>query len=342
MARLNKSFPYKEIDVSFNNKESGITLSGTLTLPLTGEKHTAIILISGSGPMDRDSTFLGHKPFRIIADYFARKGVATLRFDKRGVGESTGDFAIATPEDFARDVSAAIEYLQSLKEIDPKKIGLIGHSEGGLIASMAASRSEDVAFIVLMAGLLLPGRKNSSLVFTLLVNEDNTDNQNLDEDRKVFDRFFDLVSRESLTPEEREESIKIAEKTLPRINEKTKATMGFSELTPETFVSIFSMPWLKEFLNSSTESYLRKVNCPVLAIYGDKDVQVPSKENIEVINRLLIQGVNTDYTIIEIPNVNHLFQHCKTGYPSEYETSKQTMVPEVLNLISDWIFGRIK
>jgi alpha/beta superfamily hydrolase len=328
---------YKEVDVSFNNTVSGITLAGTLTIPLTKEKHAAVVLVSGSGPNDRDSAFLEHKPFAIIADHLAKKGIIALRFDKRGVGESTGDYNTATTEDFVGDVSSAIEYLQSLEDVNTSKIGLIGHSEGGLYTSMAASRTEDLAFIVLLAGLAASGTKNASAVFTLLVNEDNGDKQNFDDDKKIFDRFFGLVRQESLTQEEKEESIKIAKRMFPRINEETKAVLGFGQLTPEIFVSIFSIPWMHAYLNSSSVSYLRKAKCPVLAIYGEKDVQVPAKENIEAINNIIGEGENTDYTIIEIPNVNHLFQYCETGYPSEYGISKQSMVAEVLNIISDWI-----
>ena len=276
---------------------------------------------------------MGHKPFRIIADYFARKGVAVLRFDKRGVGKSTGDFATATTEDFARDVSAAIQYLKGLEEINPKKIGLIGHSEGGLICSIVASKSKDVAFIVIMAGPLLSGVKNASLVFTLLVNEDKSQIQNFGEDKRLFDKFFDIVSQKKLTKKDKQESYEIAKKMLPRINKNTKEALGFSQVTPEIFVNIFSMRWMHEFLNNHPESSLIKVKCPIFAIYGEKDVQVPPKENINAIATILKRRKNLDFTIKEIPNVNHLFQYCKTGYPSEYEVNKQTMVPEALNTI---------
>jgi len=218
----NKSSLYEEVDVSFDNTESGITLAGTLTIPLTKEKHTAVVLVSGSGPNDRDSTFLEHKPFAIIADYLAKKGIIALRFDKRGVGDSTGDYNTATTEDFAGDVSAAIECLRSLKEVNTNNIGLIGHSEGGLYTLIAASKAEDLAFIVLLAGLAASGTKNASAVFTLLVNEDNCDKQNFDADKKIFDRFFDIVRQESLTQEEKKESLKIAESARARQKKNAK------------------------------------------------------------------------------------------------------------------------
>jgi hypothetical protein len=189
---------------------------------------------------------------------------------------------------------AAIEYLQNLKDVNTNNIGFISHSEGGLLTSIAASKAEGLVFIVLLAGLASTGTENASAVFTLLVNEDNGDKQSFDADKKIFDRFFDLVRQESLTQVEKEESIEIAERMFPRINDETKAVLGFGQLTPEIFVSIFSIPWLHEYLNSSSVSYLKKVKCPVLAIYGEKDVQVPAKVNIEAINNIIGEGENID------------------------------------------------
>jgi alpha/beta superfamily hydrolase len=330
------------MDVLFKNKDAGITLSGTLTLPSVEVKSPVVILIPGSGHVDRDSTFLDFKPFQIIADYLTRNGIAVLRFDKRGVGLSTGDFNTATTEDFSQDIFAAIEYLKSLKKINPNKIGLIGYSEGGIIASMVASRSKDVAFIVLMAAPVLSGKDNATIVFTLLVNESMTNAQNLHEDSVLFKRFFAIISKEILTFEENKEAIEIAEKTIPRMTEKTKATLGMPQLTPEMFLRIFSIPWLKAYLNINPESFLINVKCPIFAIYGKKDFQVPSKENIKALNHILKQRNKEDYIIKEIPDVNHLFQHCKTGYPSEYETIKESVSSEVLNLISAWITDKTK
>jgi dipeptidyl aminopeptidase/acylaminoacyl peptidase len=336
MNHSNHSSPFREVEVSFINEESGVTLWGTLSLPQEDGKLPAVVLFPGSGAVDRDSTFGKYKAFKIIAEYLAGKGIAVLRFDKRGVGKSTGEFATLTEEDLVQDGCVAIEYLKSRSEINPKHIGLIGHSEGGLIASMLASRSDDVKFLVIMAGPILSGKENSSLVFTLLVNEDKAKTQNLDEDKVVFDRFFTLVSQQTLSQTQREECIEIAKKMLPRITNKTKAVLGFTQLTPETFVSIFSIPWLQELLDSFPESTIRKLKCPILGIYGSKDVQVPP-QNGEVLNTILEQSGHADYTVKEIVNANHLFQYCITGYPSEYPTNSQTMVPEVLAFLDGWI-----
>jgi pimeloyl-ACP methyl ester carboxylesterase len=223
----------------------------------------------------------------------AGKGIAVFRFDKRGVGKSTGDFANAKESDFVQDGYAVLKYLQNHYKINPKQIGVIGHSEGGLIASELASKTDEVSFLVLMASPILPGKDNSSLVFTLLVNEDKTKIQNIDEDKKTFDRFFNLISKNSLFPTEKEECIAIATQVLARINDKTKNVMGFSNLTPELFVNIFSIPWLHELLNSNPETVLKTIQCPILGIYGRKDTQVPIQNSYEL-KEILEQTRNLD------------------------------------------------
>ena len=330
------SLPFREVEVLVSNEESGITLSGTLSLPQRQGKPSIVILFPGSGAVDRNSSFGTFKPFKVIADYLAIKGTAVFRFDKRGVGKSTGDFATATESDFVNDGYAVLKYLQSQNEINPKQIGVIGHSEGGLIASELASKTDDVSFLVLMASPILTGKDNSSLVFTLLVNEDKTNTQNIDEDKKTFDGFFNLVSKNSLSLTEKAECIQIAAQLLARMNNKTKTAMGFSNLSPEIFVNIFSIPWLHELLNSTPESILKKIRCPILGIYGCKDTQVPIQNSHEL-KKTLTQFRNLDYTIKEIENANHLFQRCKTGYPSEYSTVPKLLIPEVLVLMSEWI-----
>ncbi|UCH38390.1 MAG: alpha/beta fold hydrolase [Candidatus Bathyarchaeota archaeon] len=295
-----------------------------------------VILFPGSGAVDRDSSFGTFKPFKVIADYLARKGIAVFRFDKRGVGKSTGDFANAKESDFFQDGYAVLKYLQNHNEINHKQIGVIGHSEGGLIASELASKTDEIPFLVLMASPILSGKDNSSLVFTLLVNEDKTKMQNIDEDKKTFDRFFNLMSKNILSPTEKEECIAIATQVLTRITDETKNVMGFSNLAPELFVNIFSIPWLHELLNSNPESILKKIRCPILGIYGRKDTQVPIQNSYEL-KEILEQSRNLDYTIKEIENANHLFQRCITGYPSEYSTNPKLLIPEVLVLMNEWI-----
>lgn len=242
-----KPFPYQAEEVTYDNLKAGIKLAGTLTTPQTGGPFPAAILISGSGPQDRDEALLGHKPFLVLADYLTRQGLAVLRFDDRGVGKSTGEFAKATSADFATDVLAGVEYLKTRKEIDSKKIGLIGHSEGGLIAPMVAAQSADAAFIVLMAG---PG--------------------------------------------------------------------------------------------ISGEEILKKVQCPVLAINGEKDLQVPPQENLAAIAQGLKAGGNKKFVIKELAALNHLFQTASTGAPAEYAKIEETISPAALLAMGDWILAQTK
>lgn len=334
----NTSKRYTKIEISFGRVTSDVNLSGTLTLPYEGGNFPAVILIPGSGVLNRDSEFQGHKPFQIIADHLSSKGVAVLRFDKRGVGKSTGDFAEATIENLAQDVLDAIDYIKSRKEINRKKIGLIGHNEGGLIASMVGSSSSDVSFVVMLAGPSLPVKENVSLCFSLLVNEETEGSGDFNSDKKVFDRFFNIVTKKDICTEEKKDAIDIASKMLPRITEASKGPLGIAELSPDVFITIFSMvPCIQGFLDSDPEVFLADIKCPLLAVYGENDVQVPAKENIRALKKILKKAKNKNYQIKEIHDLNHLFQKCKTGYPSEYLTIKETMVSEVLDCIFDWI-----
>ena len=332
---------FREIELSFDNQQIDVQLSGTLSLPQKKGKLPLVILFPSSGNVDRDSKFGSFKPFKIIAEYLARNGFAVFRFDKRGIGKSTGDFASATEEDHIQDGCALVSFLKNCKEIDSTCIGVVGHSEGGLISLGVASRSKDVSFVALLAGPVLPGREVSSLVFTLLVNEANTKKIDFEGDKRTFNRFFDLVSKDSLSITERKECIEIGRKMLPRITDKTKGVMGFSELTPDLFVDIFSIPWLHEFLSSKPETLLKHLSCPVLGIYGCKDVQVPI-QNAKALNEILKESENTDYTVKEFVHANHLLQESVTGFPSEYLTNNQTIIPEILELLSTWILERNK
>jgi hypothetical protein len=187
-----------------------------------------------------------------------------------------------------------------------------------------------------MASPILPGRENSALVFTLLVNENKTTTKNFKEDKKTFDRFFGIVGKNTVSKTQKKESIKIAKRFLPRMNKKTKQNLGFSQFTPKTFVGIFSIPWFKDLLNSYPELIITKLKCPILGIYGSKDVQVPI-QNAEALKIILDKSDNDQHKIKIIKNTNHLFQNCQTGYPSEYLKNPKTMIPEVLVLIEKWI-----
>ena len=323
-------------------KKVEITLAGTLTLPESGGPFPAVLLITGSGPQDRDETVAGHKPFWIIADYLTRQGIAVLRVDDRGTGKSTGFFKGATSGDFATDVLAGVAYLKSRKEINPRQIGLVGHSEGGLIAPMVAVQSDDVAFIVLLAGPGVDGSQILLMQGALISRAGGTSEALIKQSRNYSKRMHEIVKAEPNNER--------AEKKIREMHAASRAALSEElkketrELAPDleaqlnmTIKQILT-PWFRYFLIYDPRPALRKVNCPVLAINGEKDLQVPSKENLAAMEQALKAGSNTDdYTLKELPDLNHLFQHAKTGAPTEYSKIEETFAPEALKIMGDWI-----
>ncbi len=328
-------FPYRTEEVTFNNPVANIALAGTLTLPERGDTFPAVILISGSGPQNRNEELLGHKPFLVLADYLTRQGIAVLRFDDRGTAQSEGDFAGATSADFATDVASAVAFLQTRREIDHKQIGLIGHSEGGLIAPMVAAESRDVAFIVLLAG---PGISGADILMQqteLIARANGMDEAELQTELDMLRAFLDIASNGSDL-----EGTKAALKTRleqdftdhpDRVPEgKTREELIDDNLKMLT-------PWMLYFLKYDPVPALEKVTCPVLALNGAKDLQVPARANLEAIAEALARGGNKKGTTVELPNLNHLFQQCQTGSPFEYATIEETFSPGALEVVGEWI-----
>ena len=328
-------FPYYTEEVKFINKTTGDTLAGTLTLPNKNAKCPIAILISGSGAQDRNEELLGHKPFLVIADYLARNGIGTLRYDDRGVGESKGNFHSATTFDFSTDAEAALGYLTTRKNIDVKHIGFIGHSEGGIIAPMVAARNSNVAFCVLLAGAGIRGDK-------LLLRQTNDiskametpDSIRMSEDqtnRKAFDIILntkDIEKQKSkLAALIRENVQKMAQDAASEEVEKRQATI-LKQLTS---------PWFQYFVKYDPAPTLSKVKCRVLALNGERDLQVSPKENLTAIRKALEAGGNKNFRIVELPGLNHLFQECQTGVSSEYGSIEQTFSPKALETIAKWI-----
>lgn len=324
-----KPYPYREEQVTFANPQSQVSLAGTLTLPPGPGPFPAAILISGSGPQDRDETVAGHRPFLVLADHLTRKGIAVLRYDKRGIGKSTGNFDQATTEDFAGDAAAALAYLKSQKEIDARKIGLIGHSEGGIIAPMIASRSPDVAWMVLLAA---PGLKGEDVM--LLQSELILKAAGLDDDRVANARNF---NRQSYDLARKEKDPQALEAKLTDLIDSTGMSTTLPPTTLKPQARMMTSPWFRFFLDYDPVPALEKTHCPVLALNGDKDLQMAPKENLAQIQKALQQGGNKDFQTKELPGLNHLFQHALTGSPTEYGGIEETFAPEALNTISDWI-----
>jgi pimeloyl-ACP methyl ester carboxylesterase len=333
-------FPYRSEDVTYEYKAGRVRLAGTLTLPRGSGPFAAVILITGSGAQDRDETILGHKPFLVLADYLTRRGIAVLRVDDRGVGGSTGKISSSTSEDFAGDALAGVAFLKGRKEIDPRKIGLMGHSEGGLIAPMAAARSNDVAFIVLLAGTGLPGSEILVAQGELILKANGASESELKLQRQIQKRLIEIISSE---PDEKVAGAKIAAAlkeilaALPAA-EKEALGEGGGQLS-ETNINRFNNAWFRYFLAYDPRPTLKKVRCPVLAMSGEKDLQAPSRRNLAEIAGALEAGGNRNVKTVALPGLNHLFQPCKTGSPSEYAAIETTMAPEALKTVGDWILG---
>ncbi len=337
-----KPYPYIEEEVSFLNQEAGIKLAGTLTLPEHGGPFPAVMLITGSGAQNRNEEIMNHRPFLVLADHLTKNGIAVLRVDDRGIGGSTGNVNDSTSEDFALDVLAGVDFLKNRKEIDSKKIGLIGHSEGGLIAPIVASQTKDVAFIVMMAGTGLTGEEIIYLQSRLIAQASGVNNEdiekNLEDQRKVF-----AVVKSG-------ETVDIIKNTLHKMflddfnamSEDERKAMGDPEAAFEVQARQVTSRWFRYFMSYDPTTHLKMVKCPVLAINGEKDLQVPPKENLAAIEQALREAGNMHVTIKELPGLNHLFQKATTGNPSEYAQISETINPEVLFLISSWILETIK
>lgn len=319
-------FPYREEDVTVSST-GGVRLAGTLTRPQGDGPFAAVVLIGGSGPNDRNEDIVGHKVFLLLADTLTRRGLAVLRMDKRGIAKSTGSFPTATTRDFANDVEADIDYLSTRPDIDAQRIGLIGHSEGGMIAPMVAAERAGVAFIVMLAG---PGLRGDDVLAS----------QNRD-----------LAAAAGAPPETLATMVKnlhavyaIVESTpdVAQMTADVQAAVAAGTL-PQTdysrLLAALSAPWMRAFLSFDTPAYLRKVKCPVLALIGSKDLQVSARENIPAIQAAL--AGNADVQVKEMAGLNHLFQTAKTGLPSEYAPIDETMSPPVLMLVGDWVVARV-
>ena len=299
-----------------------------------------MILISGSGAQDRDETIFEHKPFLVLADALTRRGVAVLRLDDRGVGGSTGSTSASTSDDFAGDVLAGIAFLKARSEIDRTRLGLMGHSEGGIIAPMVAARSPDVAFIVLMAGTGLPGEEILYLQGQAVMKAMGADENALKNQLEVQKRLFEIVKTEK---DEKAAGAKLRDVTktwTDSLSEGQRNALGNVDAFIAGQLKMASSPWFRYFLTYDPRPTLAKVHCPVLALIGEKDRQVPARENLSQIESTLKTAGNNRVTVKELPGLNHLFQKCKTGAPSEYAGIEQTIDPSALAVIADWISER--
>lgn len=334
-------FPYLSEAVTFHSSRDDISFAGTLTIPSKPGKYPAVVLISGSGPQNRDSEFAGHKPFLVLSDYLTRNGIAVLRYDDRGVGQSTGNFANATSLDFSYDVESAIDYLKTRPEIQADKIGLVGHSDGGMVAPIVAARSTDVHFIVLLAG---PGLQGEQL---LLSRQESVEKKlgfpeaAIKNSKAQSEQIFQIVISSNNKEETRAALEKFSKERYHEIPDYAIPPGLSKDQFIAMQIDLFSSAWFKYFITYDPATTLERVKCAVLALNGALDVQVPSKDNLAAINNSLRRGGNQNFMVLEIPGLNHAFQECTTGMPDEYANIEQTFSPIALAEIKNWIARQV-
>jgi pimeloyl-ACP methyl ester carboxylesterase len=330
-------YPYSETEVTVHNQAANIDLGGTLTIPRGQGPFKAAVLITGSGTQNRNEELLGHKPFLVIADRLARNGIAVLRLDDRGIGKSQGNPATSTTADFATDISAAVDFLMKNPEIKADGIGLIGHSEGGIIAPIVASQKK-VAFIVSLAGTGIPGDQVIFRQSADISRASHISEIEIEKSSAINRKIFPILKKEKDNAVATEKMLvaykKILDKESSTHEEKDKAVQQLkASLNPG------SLTWLRYFISTDPATFWKKVKCPVLALNGDKDLQVAADENLPAIEKALKAGGNKSVKTMKLPGLNHLFQHSQTGLPSEYGNIEETFSEEVLKIMSDWING---
>ncbi|HBY05753.1 MAG: hypothetical protein UV38_C0001G0053 [candidate division TM6 bacterium GW2011_GWE2_42_60] len=334
-------FPYRSEEVTYFNEQAGIELAGTLTLPVAKGSYSAVILIAGMGPNDRDYTMLGHKPFFVLADYLTRRGIAVLRFDKRGIGLSSGVFDLSlTSEDFAQDVLSGIAYLKTRTDLSIKNIGLIGHSEGGMIAPMVAAQSPEVAFLVLMGGVAVT---SVDLVVEQVAMQFRADGAS--QSMVAHDRLVRAALLNAAMQENKQRLQEIIARYWEGLSDTLKheaeqLPFAITEANAAETIAFFVSPWYRFFLTHDPRVVLQQITVPLLALNGDLDFIVSSSIALSVIAEALREANNTHFSVRELPSMNHWFQTCKTGAFAEYGELAETISETVLKIVGDWIINQ--
>jgi hypothetical protein len=321
-------YPYNVEQVGYDNAKEGVHLAGGFTSPAGGGRFPAVLLITGSGSQDRDETIAGHKPFLVLADALTRRGIAVLRVDDRGVGGSTAGPPGATTADLATDAEAGVAWLKQRADVDPRRIGLLGHSEGAMIASIVASRDPTIAFIVLWGGQGVDGRDVSVAQARAVALSSGASEEQA---RQVAVDQAAMLDVAMAAPD-----ASSMRKALGDLAAKGKMPAGAVDAS----VAQLSLPWMRHFLAYDPAPTLRKVNVPVLAMLGGKDLQITPAQNEEPLRQALAGNANA--TVEVLPGLNHLFQNAKTGSPAEYGTIEETMAPIALNRIVNWISATVR
>ena len=318
-------FNYRAEEVQFINEREGNTLAGTLTIPEGDGPFPAMVLVSGSGQENRDEEIENHRPFWVIADYCARNGIAVLRYDDRGIGGSDGEVYNATTLDFSYDAEAAFDYLRSRKEINASQIGILGHSEGGIINFMVAARRPEVAFLVSLAGPAVNGIEVSKAQQAALLRAQGMSEEMIQFSGNANAQLFDIIEASN----SREEADSL-------LRQLVKG-WGYNEELTEQTVSRLTLPWMYYFMKYDPTEAIVETHCPALLLNGSKDLQVLVAQNFPVYEKIIAEHGKTNLTLRELPDLNHLFQHCETGLLEEYGAIDETISPEVLEMIVEFV-----
>ncbi|MDX1476986.1 MAG: alpha/beta fold hydrolase [Saprospiraceae bacterium] len=332
-------FPYQSVDITFPSyADTTVVLAGTLTYPDGVESAPGVVLVSGSGPQDRNEEIMGHKPFLVLADYLTRRGIAVLRYDDRGVGASGGQRNTSTVADFAEDAHGALHYLRTQDLIQCRSAGVIGHSEGGMVASILGAQKV-VDFIVTMAG---PGTPIDELLVDQTLFMDKVaghPDEAIKMDTSYAHNLYDLVKEAG----EGELDLPVLRAMIEdyyHLSEFIRQQFPSLDQFTESQIQLVSSPWFRHFVRFVPQDYFRQVTCPVLALNGSLDFQVPAEKNLRAIEQALIEGPCVDFEIRQFPGLNHLFQPAQTGHLDEYARIPITIAPQVLETIADWILKR--
>jgi len=335
-------FPYIAEDLIYYNADKSISYGATITIPNGKGPFPAVLLLTGSGQQNRDEEIMGHKPFAVIADYLTRNGFVVLRVDDRGMGKTTGDVLSATTLDFARDAATSIEYLKNRNEVNQSRIGLIGHSEGGMIAQILGAERNDLSFIIMLAG---PGENNIKLMEDqnkAILTKAGMSEEYINSYLSLYRKFLTTILTSDQSSVLNNLTKVVDDWMAVTPNNIVKATTGISdETTKMRFINQFrnqvDRPWFRYFLSYDPAINLKKIRAKILALNGASDIQVISKGNLAAIEQALIQGRSAGYEIKELPGLNHLFQDCKSCTVAEYGQLEQTISPVVLKIITEWM-----
>jgi uncharacterized protein len=324
-----KPYPYSVAEISFSSGDSKTTLAATLTIPAGTGPFPAALFIGGSGPTDRDETVAGHKPFLVLADLLTKKGLAVLRYDKRGTGQSSGNYEQASLSDLRGDAQAALNYLKSRKEVDPKRVGILAHSEGGILASQIAAKAGDLDWLVLLATPATTGERTLLRQSELVARTGGLPEEQIARSQQ-FDRMAYAAVREA-------KSATALEAKLNDLVEKSGLSASMPAAALQAQIRLMTTPWFRQYLDFDPAPLMEQIKCPVLALNGDRDLQVDANDTVPLLRQAYEKSGNKDFTVMEIEGVNHLFQKAQSGSPALYGAIEETIAPEVLNAVGSWL-----